>query len=262
SAPALWPQMANVQNIPEPGRCEEAPAVRFHSQRRKLKLQVGNGLFGIRFDESAAVGRGEDKRFFATEISLQEGLCVGARNGSEGGFTRVQAADHDVWVILKILANTRQVFDDRYAMFFQLLPVANTRQFEQLRRIDYPGAENDFFAREQCLRRATSRPGALIFHAGGPIALKQNSGNVHAGHYRQVRAFQCFVKEGVCSVTPVAVRGLGNLEETTTLLAGAIKVRVKRIASLMASFDEGMADRKPECGIHHVHSALITVIGI
>src|SRR5690606_41839229 len=31
---------------------------------------------------------------------------------------------------------------------------------------------------------------------------------------------------------------------------------------LLASFDEGMADRKPECGIHHVHGALITVIGI
>src|SRR5690606_26181700 len=144
------PQMAYVQNIPEPGRCEEAPAVRFHSQRRKLKLQVGNELFGIRFDEPAAVGRGEDKRIFTTEISLQERRCVRTRNGSEGGSTWVQAADHNVWVILEILANTRQVFDDRYAMFFQLLPGATARLFEQLRRTDHPGAENAFFSREQC----------------------------------------------------------------------------------------------------------------
>src|SRR5690606_36781795 len=106
--------MAYVEALAAPGWCEEAPTVRFHSQRRKPKLQVGNGLFGIRFDAPAAVGRGEDKLFFATEISMQEGLCGGAGNGSDGGFTRVQAADPDVWVILKILTNTRQVFYDRY----------------------------------------------------------------------------------------------------------------------------------------------------
>ncbi len=209
-----------------------------HRQRQEVELHVGPGDVGTRAQE----GRG---------LELVRG--AGARAGqqparadrrlAEQGPVAVQAdralARHlhvDFHVVLQVRADAGAVGDDVDAVAPEFGPRTDSREHQQLGRVEGRGAQDHLGARDDAPAFA-----AHAHRDAGGAALAQHDAFDHAAH--QPRAQAAGGAQVAVGGRPAAPLPDAGIEGAEAFLAGAVVIRGVGVAGLLPRRDEGRDQR-------------------
>ena len=124
-----------------------------HGQEVILDVRVANA--GAAADEAAGLEVVARSESIPGEqpAHADEGLAKRARVGIEGDGLRGGHLEIELQMILKVLADARQVVDHRDAVARELRGRPDARELQQLRRLNGSGAQDHFAARVCDLRK-------------------------------------------------------------------------------------------------------------
>ncbi|CCJ88366.1 protein of unknown function DUF140 [Cronobacter turicensis 564] len=144
-------------------------------------------------------------------------------------------------VILKILADARQIMHHRNIKLFQQFSIPHAGSLEDLRRGDGACAEQHFAARMNLLRRVAGT--MKIFHARRAFVLKKNTVSGGMGDDFQVRALLRGIQIAARGAGAAAFRRDEAIHRAEAFLLIAIQIVGARIARLHARLNHRREQR-------------------
>ncbi|MNO89958.1 hypothetical protein D3C76_814570 [compost metagenome] len=159
---------------------------------------------------------------------------AGGGNAEQRGVVAL-VAEHQVRVVLQVLADAGQFVAHGDAVGADLGLRADPGQHQQLRAAEGAGAQQHLAARLQLHALALDRH----LHAGGALALQDDALGAGAGHHGEVAVQLADRLEEGRGGAPAAAVADGHVIGADAFLLGAVEVGVVVVAGALRRLDEG-----------------------